>query len=105
MEVMLAVQSGMLLRALRVLLKRRVYARRGGDLFTNYLKFLNRCFPPDKAIIAPNNETQMSGAYTKYVPHQFKEYHKRFINTIVDFKKLTNMLLVTVKECITITTG
>jgi hypothetical protein len=31
MEVMVAVQSGTLLRALRVQLKRRVSARRGGD--------------------------------------------------------------------------
>jgi hypothetical protein len=31
MEVMVAVQSGTLLRALRVPLKRRVSARRGGD--------------------------------------------------------------------------
>jgi hypothetical protein len=31
MEVMAAVQSGTLLRALRVQLKRRVSARRGGD--------------------------------------------------------------------------
>jgi hypothetical protein len=42
MEVMVAVQSGTLLRALRVQLKRRVSARRGGDYYEvpQAIKFL-----------------------------------------------------------------
>ena len=51
MEIMVAVQSGTLLHALRVQLKRRVSARRGGDYYFTP-QFLNASvsFHPQLAV-------------------------------------------------------
>jgi hypothetical protein len=54
MEVMVAVQSGTLLHALRVQLKRRVSARRGGDyiFLADFFPFFFMSFIPWFIVIA-----------------------------------------------------
>jgi hypothetical protein len=51
MEVVMAVQRGALLRALRVLLKRGVLARRGGDYYVVY-QAIEKKSRPSPAILS-----------------------------------------------------
>jgi len=59
MEVMVAVQSGTLLHALRVQLKRRVSARRGGNYNGAFISGLELCFLVIELELGPI-QTQMA---------------------------------------------
>ena len=96
MEVMVEVQSGTLLRALRVQLKRRVSARRGGDYYevSQAIQKKSRPFPsnyvaPFACKLLPVHGFGFREAYPRCVPIQ--QYRQNTTRVDLPFEPLRHI--------------